>query len=95
MTFFPLAPKAERWRPAQMLLLGQLYSMMRYDSWEGDPQDVEERSRGPMEQGVDIDAHPSGGQRLTFRESHEIMLGAPSRDFLHRRPWPPASMPPL
>ena len=62
--------------------LGQLYSMMRYDSWEGDPQDVQERQRGPIEQGVDVDAHPSGSQRLTFRASHEILLGAPSRDFL-------------
>ena len=67
---------------ASVLSLGQIYSMMRYDSWEGDPQDVEERRRGAIEQGVDIDAHPTGGQRLTFRESHEILLGAPSRDFL-------------
>jgi len=62
--------------------LGQIYSLMRYDSWEGDPQDVAERGRGPIEQGVDVDAHPAGGQRLTFRESHEILLGAPSREFL-------------
>jgi hypothetical protein len=65
-----------------VISLGQLYSMMRYDSWEGDPQDLDERRRGPIEQGVDIDTPPGGGQRLTFRESHEILLGAPSRDFL-------------
>lgn len=67
---------------SSVMSLGQLYSMMRYDSWEGDPQDVDERRRGPVGQGVDIDAHPTGSQRLTFRESHEILLGAPSRDFL-------------
>jgi hypothetical protein len=77
---FFLAPDATT--ASAVIPLGQIYSLMRYDSWEGDPQDVAERRRGPIEQGVDIEGHPAGGQRLTFRESHEILLGAPSRDFL-------------
>jgi hypothetical protein len=77
---FFLSPDATA--ASAVIPLGQIYGLMRYDSWEGDPQDVAERRRGPIEHGVDIDAHPAGGQRLTFRESHEILLGAPSREFL-------------
>lgn len=77
---FFLSPEATA--ASAVIPLGQIYALMRYDSWEGDPQDVVERRRGSDGQGVDVDAQPAGGQRLTFRESHEILLGAPSRDFL-------------
>jgi hypothetical protein len=65
--------------PAYLMSLGQLYSLLRYDSWEGDPQDVEETRRGPL---PDIMLDGAGGEKITFEASHEIMLGAPSREFL-------------
>ncbi len=65
--------------PAYLMSLGQLYSLLRYDSWEGDPQDVDDTRRGPRS---DIVLAGAGGERITFEASHEIMLGKPSRDFL-------------
>jgi hypothetical protein len=65
--------------PAYLMSLGQLYSLMRYDSWDGDPQDVDETRRGPL---GDVRLEGAGGEEIAFEASHEIMLGAPSHDFL-------------
>lgn len=65
--------------PAYLMPLGELFSLMRYDSWLGDPQDVDETRRGPL---GDIELDGKGGAKVTFEGSHEVMLGAPSRDFL-------------
>jgi hypothetical protein len=65
--------------PAYLMSLGQLYSLLRYDSWDGDPQDVDETRRRPLR---DIELAGAGGERITFEASHEIILAAPSRDYL-------------
>ncbi|MBB5684020.1 hypothetical protein [Sphingobium boeckii] len=51
--------------------LGKLDSLLRYDSWNGDPVDEAES------------AGLQGGHRATIlTEAHRIMTGAPSADFL-------------
>ena len=61
--------------------MGRLHAMLRFDSAEGDPTDLAELEReiDPAVYDVEQDeAH----QRLTVKQSHEVLVGHPSRDVL-------------
>ncbi len=55
-----------------VLSTGMIGSLLHYDSWHGDPQDVREADAG---------ATP-GLHTVTLETSHKVMLGTPSADFL-------------
>lgn len=66
----------EAQQPSYWLSMGVLDSLLRYDSWLGDPTDVEEVSRAG---GV----VPAGGlQKEKIRDSEVTFLGPPPPEFL-------------
>ncbi len=58
--------------------VGMLDSLMRFDTWRGDPLDHQDMAGTPAG-----DAMEEGwGQTVTLRETHQIMLGSPSVQYL-------------
>ncbi len=64
-----------------VLSMGLLDSLLRYDSPDGDPIDVEE-ARGPQDETVFDVEQGRWSQTLTTREAHQVLIGTPSSDYL-------------
>lgn len=74
-------------RAAFVFSMGRLDSILRYDDPDGDPLD--RVAAGAGGQDYDVEQHGQH-ERLTVRAGHQVMVGAPSRDYL-----PPSSARPL
>ncbi len=58
--------------------MGMLDSLLRYDTWQGDPLDHQD-----MAGGTDAESLEQGwGRTVTLRAAHEVMLGSPSVHYL-------------
>ena len=64
-------------KPEYVLPMGVLDSLITYDSWLGDPIDLEEIARDPVSQ-----TDPEGMQVHTTRKEEQILVGSPAATFL-------------
>ena len=61
-----------------VLPVGMIDSLMRFDTWQGDPLDHQDKDGG-----ADGDALQEGwGQTVTLKETRQILLGSPSVQYL-------------
>lgn len=61
--------------------MGRLDSMLRFDNAEGDPVDIADKAE-PIDESVYAVDREGASERLLTRKDHQVMLGAPSRDYL-------------
>lgn len=69
-------PGAAQW----VISMGEIDSLIRFGSPEGDPVDLAEA--GQPSTGVEVERISAGHERLTVTEEHQILVGSPSADFL-------------
>lgn len=65
--------------------MGRLDAMLRFDDASGDPLDRQDGPRSADPVVYDVEENDSH-QRLTVREPHDVMIGAPSADYLPPAP---------
>ncbi len=68
--------------PAYVMSMGLLDSLLRFDSWEGDPQDVHEMRRKLAGGANEIQENGQGLQTVTLAADHQVMIGSPSKEYL-------------
>jgi len=68
-------------RPQYVLSFGLIDSLVRFDSPWGDPIDIEEASLPDAPGAFDVEERASG-RTMIVKEAHEVLVGAPSADFL-------------
>lgn len=61
--------------------MGRLDSMLRFDNAEGDPIDLAEKAE-KTDDDVYAVKREGAHERLVTRRDHQVMIGAPSRDYL-------------
>ncbi|WP_097062097.1 hypothetical protein [Sphingomonas guangdongensis] len=71
--------------PQFVFSMGRLDAMLRFDDPAGDPVDADAGAR-PVDEAVYAVDQRNGHQALTVRASHQVMIGAPSSEYL-----PPAT----
>lgn len=74
MPFFFPSPETPEGDPGFVLCLGLIDSLVRYDSSDGDPQDL--RESGPSD---------GRGRTIVIEEDQEVLIGAPALDYLSKR----------
>ncbi len=67
----------EATEPEYVLSMGLIDSLLNYDSWQGDPVDLNDLARQPPPQ-----ASTNGIQTFTAAKDHQILVGTPSKSLL-------------
>jgi hypothetical protein len=70
------APNAPQW----VISMGEIDSLMRFGSPDGDPLDLAERQSA--DQGVIVEQVSPTHQAVTVTEARSVLVGTPSHDFL-------------
>lgn len=76
------SPDAPESAPEFVFTAGLLDSMLRYDSPLGDPVDRSETMSSDQDENFKVDDVGLQHQILTVAQSHKVMTGAPSADYL-------------